>query len=791
MENHLSFKEIIEPLLDCRKKTYSQDWFIRDLFSAYFMQRTYMVDEAEDKTNFSRWRNGSRPVPAFIIEIYAKPGGAARMEQDFEKKILPNIINIPLARERTEELVKNSSPLIGNEKVQELLSPQDASAFFAGVVLYSILSDHKDMKRHSPDLSDYLVKLRIPKAVGQFIGREEDLKACSKMLETESHLFISGIAGIGKSEFVKKFAEKNAKRYTNILYIFYYGDLKRTITALPFAEDDSSDSAETLFTKHYDVLRRCDSDTLVILDNFDVYPEDDPFFHEFSENAFHLLVTTRCSLPHRNTLELKEMDPTDSLVPLFYSLCPSLKHMKTDEDDTIQVIRDIIDTVHCHTLTVTLAALTLSASGIEPEMLLSELQSCVLSPPSAEKVEISKDNEYSEGLMQEHLRRLIDICSLSEPEQYLMMNLSLLPLSGVSKVNFKAWLQLSSLSDAIRLVKYGFIQNDEENLRFSLHPIIRDLVMIETQPSISKCRQLFDSLHMASLVQGLEFEQPQEIIQSMISVTERIIDDDPPAYLLYLQDCFTFYDKYMVYDEMGKLVDRMDQVMKEYKLDSLRDTALLLSYKGQMCLIRKEYPASAHRIERAIRMVERISEDEMDVRTISLLSNLYNNLGLVWMSAGDQKEAQEPLEKAIQIRVKYKDLGLLESHDTIEQLINITTFHLRGNDPEGALQTLDLCESVIRKYAGDDTLDYGICRTIRGRACIALNDPVSATKYLKEAEGIIDKSIGSVNAYMKAVYYYLLTACALNRDHEYALEYQKKYKDLNRTLKLSDHSVNK
>ena len=36
------------------------------------------------------------------------------------------------------------------------------------------------------------------------------------------------------------------------------------------------------------------------------------------------------------------------------------------------------------------------------------------------------------------------------------------------------------------------------------------------------------------------------------------------------------------------------------------------------------------------------------------------------------------------------------------------SIHLKGNDPEGALQTLDLCESVIRKYAGDDTLDYGI-----------------------------------------------------------------------------------
>ena len=149
------------------------------------------------------------------------------------------------------------------------------------------------------------------------------------------------------------------------------------------------------------------------------------------------------------------------------------------------------------------------------------------------------------------------------------------------------------------------------------------------------------------------------------------------------------------------------------------------------------------------------------------------------------------MEKAIQIRVKYKDLGLLESHDTIEQLINITTFHLRGNDPEGALQTLDLCESVIRAYAGDDTLDYGICRMIRGRAFISLNDTVSATKCLKEAERIVDRSVGSSNIYMKSVYYYLFTAYTLSRDHEHALEYQKKYKDLNRTLKLSDHSVNK
>lgn len=41
------------------------------------------------------------------------------------------------------------------------------------------------------------------------------------MLSKEPVLFVSEIAGIGKSEFVKYFAEKYAKKYTNIIYWFY------------------------------------------------------------------------------------------------------------------------------------------------------------------------------------------------------------------------------------------------------------------------------------------------------------------------------------------------------------------------------------------------------------------------------------------------------------------------------------------------------------------------------------------------------------------------------------------
>ena len=116
---------------------------------------------------------------------------------------------------------------------------------------------------------------------------------------------------------------------------------------------------------------------------------------------------------------------------------------------------------------------------------------------------------------------------------------------------------------------------------------------------------------------------------------------------------------------------------------------------------------------------------------------------------------------------------------------------MNSQEFDEALQKLDLCESILREYTGDNTLDYGICRVLRGRIHISLGDTLSATKFLKQAEKIIEKAVGSSNSYMKGVYYCLFTAYTLSQDHTHALEYQKKYKDLNQTLRLSNHKMNR
>lgn len=59
-------------------------------------------------------------------------------------------------------------------------------------------------------------------------------------------LFISGVAGIGKSESAKYFADKNRKKYTNIIYLYYAGNLKKSIAGMEY-DDDTSEMTEDMF----------------------------------------------------------------------------------------------------------------------------------------------------------------------------------------------------------------------------------------------------------------------------------------------------------------------------------------------------------------------------------------------------------------------------------------------------------------------------------------------------------------------------------------------------------------
>lgn len=773
MQNRITFSNVIGVLLENKKKTYAQYRMIEDIFfDCLSNMDLFEKDDFEKNVTYSRWCTGDRPIPKEILSFYDNAGFDG-IQNNIQDDVIPNLINVPATRELLLELVADSVDVIGTKKADEFARITDDAELITALIRYAILNDH-DSKHTllSPDLSDILLSNRLPSANCYFIGRKEELKAVAKALQDHNPVFITGTAGMGKSELVKTYAKKNEKKYTNIIHLFYGGDLKKCVAHMEFSDDTADMSEEMLFDKHMRILKKLHSDSLIIIDNFNVLPKEDAFFKEFIKLNCKILVTSRCNISQYETIKISEMDADTELIELFYKHCPSAKSSQ-------DVVKEIIQTVGCHTLTVCLSALSLTASGMEPEELLAELKTCGLNITSGEDVELYKDDDFTDGLMIEHLSKLLQLGKLSNQQLDILRNLSLLPVSGVIKNSFKNWMKLDNLTDVNHLIKYGFINEDTDNKKISLHPLLQEVIAIETMPTVTACSTLLDNLHLICLAHGLELRRPENVIASLISVTERIIVDDGAYFLLFLQDVFPYLDKYLVSDYLPKLTERISYVMEEYKLESPCDKALLLDYKAECFLLKKDYGNAVKKREKAINIMEKLHTKDADMRTTNLLSNLYNNLSNTYLLMKQGNEAAKALRTAFNIRIEYAHLGLTESHDSLQQMMNLINMLLLAKDVDNAKIVLEQYETLVLEHLSDTSLDYGICKLSQGIIDMMERKPEAAEINLLGAESIIGNAVGTDNDYMRTTYRYLNNLYARWKKPEKAIEYRDKFLGVN------------
>lgn len=400
-------------------------------------------------------------------------------------------------------------------------------------------------------------------------------------------------------------------------------------------------------------------------------------------------------------------------------------------------------------------------------------------PSSACDIELFKDGDYTEGLMTEHLRKLLQLGKLSNSQLDILRNLSLLPLSGVLKNAFRNWCRLPNLNDVNHLARYGFIYDDTENRKISLHPLIQEIIVwqAETVPTVSACHTMIDSLHVISLTHGLDVKKPKNVIDSLISIAEHVIVDSPEYFLLFLQDMFPYLVKYLVTDYLPKLVDRIEYTMNQMEQDvNACDRALLLDYKAELLVMKKEYKSALKKRQKAISIMESapLDSEKADLRTVSLLSNLYNNLSNIYVLMKKPSEAATALEKALSIRSQHNELGLMESHHLLQQLINLTNMLILAKDYDMAAQVLALYENTVLEHEGSQTFGYGICQFMNGVLALSEGIPAKAENYLLSAESIITDVMGTDNEYAKSVYKYLYSLYARWHKPELANTYKIK-----------------
>ena len=677
----------------------NQPEFLYEVFED-FMDSPESKDFSFDNGLVCRWMTGQAKISPKISTYYAKPSKQEKLAETIHQNLLPLMTDCSKALQDVYTLFMQDATVseAKKNKLALLYKPADSRLLFLAKLI-SFGMERQFVKRDtrnqkliaggalSPVVLDYIMDSEVPRPCRHFVGREEELGELHTMLEENSKVFLYGIAGIGKSEMAKAYAKQYKKYYTNILYVEYTGDLHQSVTDMDFTDDLPEDSEEERFRKHNRFLRSLKDDTLLIINNFNVTSTQDSFLSVVLKYRCRILFTTRSKFDGHCILQLKEIREPSSLFQLasaFYS--------EAEEHRTL--VEEIIETVHRHTFAVELAAKLLENGILPPEQLLEKLRVEKASLENEDKINAIKDGQNSKATYYNHIHTLFSLYSISQEQQDIMRDFCFLPPAGISARIFADWLGLTTLNDINDLIETGFVQANTRHT-ISLHPMIQEIALSETRPSITSCHTLLDSLQKICLMHGMEVSYYKKLFQTAENIIHLIEKDDISKYLLFLEDVFPYMEKYHYQKGMREILRELKQILKENNYGTTSDRALLLDYQATM----ETKPEKAIKLEKeALAQIKEITEGNAH-----LVSNLHANLGGLYRMNGQTELAKEHMEKGILLLEQYH---LLYTNDSIPQINNYAALLTEMQEPERAMSALQKLAQIIKHYNSDHCLDY-------------------------------------------------------------------------------------
>lgn len=686
MRDRLDFSSISKIILDNRKNgAISQAEYYLCLFQYAFHQTDIQLAVPEDP-EISKIISGQRNVAKDIIYLYQTLSGSAELKKALEC-IFDELSDADYVKEQIYHILWNDISISQGKKQELSVHYADTIVFTSDCLLFALSRSFipKNKKAIGTELvlSDYLLDSRLPSVTRHFVGRENELKEIEEQLQHEHCIFLEGIGGIGKSELAKYYANCYKKQYSNVLYLRYNESLRRTILEMDFIDDTIEMSEEDRFRNHYRFLKCLDSQTLVILDNFDSIPEDEDLFHAFLSMHFQVLATTRSHITEVACYKVNEMEDIEDLKQLFFAYASNAKQHP-------EIITEIIEEVYRHTLTVELAAKTLTASGMEARDFLQTLRTEGLSLTNPNKVVLTKDNMSHKQRLYQHIQTLFQIQGLSPDALGTLRNMVLMPKKGISKVLFHTWQGKQDWNTTNDLVEYGWIQEDTAHNQILLHPYLHEVLLTETVPSISKCANLLKGIFENCIMYGMDVPYYNALLNTIESIYHNIKLDDSQSAAMFMDTTMAYLAKYGRMEAVKTVLNLMKN-MPDYR-ENARHTAIYDCYAGYVEYRSGNYQKAKQHYLHGLELLEPFHPVNAD-----LVSNLKNNLGQTYLALGEMPAALSAIEEAIAIREEY---GTISSHDMLVQGLSYAQLLAANGNWQDARKRLFALIRFVKKIEG-------------------------------------------------------------------------------------------
>ena len=678
-------------------KALSQTELVYQLFTEFANEND---DFDFDQGRVNRWLKGKDPISPTITRFYLQDGYAEYLASDLEEKIFPLMTDFAKAAQEIYDLLMNDISVSDKKKTDltELYPPQnptDTADFISGVMLFGM--ERKFQKREikllssgtlSPIATDLIMSGAVPNPCKHFCGRDSELEELHTLLEKHGKIFITGLAGIGKSEFAKFYAKTHKKDYTNILYFKYHDSLQALIEDMDFADDLPTDDNTTRFKKHNRFLRSLKPDTLLIIDNFNTTAANEPQLDLLMKYNCKVLFTTRSHFEVGYTYELNEISDLESLVSL-------AAYFYTDTPHQRQIVENIIETVHRHTLAVEMSARLLQTGILEPTEILAKLSESTAAPEASDKISINKDGHTKKATYHNHIKTLFSLFALSDEMQSVMRYATFIPANGIRARLFAKLIRLENMDAINDLTELGFIQNPEMD-KIALHPLVQETVISDLSPDTENCRLLLDNIHRTCLQHGVDIPYYSTLFAITENIADKIVICDNADYLLFIEDAFPYMEKYRFASGMKKLISVMSNLLSDDTLGTQNDYALLLNNQAS-CegLLNGNYRKAIELEKRAINMCEPTSN-------LLLAANLHMNLGYLYQANSQLALAKQSMESAMQILAEMN----CPTHDVIIMSRNYARLLAETGEAHRAITALQRCAELVKATNSELTSDY-------------------------------------------------------------------------------------
>ena len=288
-------------------------------------------------------------------------------------------------------------------------------------------------------------------------------------------------------------------------------------------------------------------------------------------------------------------------------------------------------------------------------------------------------------------------------------------------------MKLSNLNEINDLIETGFVQANTRHT-ISLHPMIQEIALSETKPSVTGCRVLLNSLQQICLMHGIEVDYYKKMFQTIENIIELIDKDTIPDYLLFLENTFPYMHNYNYQKGMKNIIQELKHILKEKDTGTVADRALLLDFQATL----EVKPEKAMKLQKdALSLFNEVTEENAH-----LVSNLHANLGGLYRMNGYPDFAREHMEESLLLLEQY---NLLYTNDSIPQITNYAMLLTEQQEPEKGISILQKLSKLIKEYNSDSCLDYAQVQETIGTVYLLTANLPQAKTHFKKALKIYEK----------------------------------------------------